>query len=576
MNTAKYKIFSLGLALLLFVLGCKKDKLDIKIDNRELTENRVNSTVRIINLDEYNQVIANGDSLTNFVTRASNGPDSYKYPGTSYFPLDGRLTKSWFIPQNLFNEKEEVRLQFALREYLGNGNRELDVSLKNDFAKPTDYFLMPHLFVNGQPEVVAVPRGVTLPSKPDHFKIRIINIGANITRPASGLTGLQEDLTGPVSLAFADGTLVDAKTNGISTANIASEYVEVPYGTYQFRILLRDGRQLPARGSEMYEFGVIDPASSTLPESSKRLTNLSYAPIKTYQPGGVYTILVAPQSFNYLINDLDETTFTYQNSFQVITDVSAAVNQTYCRIQGANALADQAVSFKASNTALGSNLAFGMAGDYSNLVQGYHKIEALDANGKVLASTIQVLRANQNYTAWLHPDRRGQPKLVLVSNDLSGTAYTGAQDDASFGRLAFNFFFHKRFLNLSVGNPYVTFTTNDGQTPATGTDNVSAATNLQPGLPIFDQPYFKSVYNLQSYQIMAYRSKPNVIPGVWASDIDVLPSDSFIANKTLYQKANRPVPVHEAGVYTVALIGNSSTNANSANKARMIIVKHTK
>jgi len=75
---------------------------------------------------------------------------------------------------------------------------------------------------------------------------------------------------------------------------------------------------------------------------------------------------------------------------------------------------------------------------------------------------------------------------------------------------------------------------------------------------------------------MVYRSTPDVVPGTWANDIDVLTHEAFIANKKLYEKPGRPEPVQEAGVYTVALIGKSSKNVSAKDKARMILVKHTR
>ncbi|WP_157258153.1 DUF4397 domain-containing protein [Pedobacter ginsenosidimutans] len=577
MNKINYKCFSLlCFSMMLLFQACKKEKTNFEADNRILTQNRVSSTARIINIAGFNQVIANGDSLTNFIVREPNKPNSLQYPGTSYFPSNGQLGKTWFIPQDLFNAQETAKLDFMARSYtpVVVGNVKLDV--KNDYNNPTDYFLLPTFAMDDQPEVVTIKRGTTAPSKPDHFKIRIVNLSGSIKNPALNSSGSQEDLSGNVSLAYADGTLVDARTNHIGPVARASEYIELPYGTYQFKVLMDDGRQMPALGAGLDAITLIDPPTSTIPVDLMSSTKLTYAPIQTYQPGGIYTILIAPQKFDYLINELDETASTYQNSFQVISDNSPSANSTYFRIQGVNGLVAQNVSFKVDGKTISSNLAFGTAGAYTNLVQGNHTVEALDASGKTIASAIQVLRPAQNYTAWLYPDQSGTPKVLIVANDLSGTTYLGAEDDATYSRNEYRYFFFKRFLNLSVGNPYITFTQSNGQSSAGGNDNANAGVNLQPGMPLFERPYISNVYTQKAFEIMVYRSKPNVVPGIWANDIEVLKSEAFIADKNLYQKVGRGLPVQEPGIYTVGLIGQSGTGSTPASKARMIIIKHNK
>lgn len=577
MNQIHYTRFSLFLfSLMLLFQACKKEKVDFETDNRIITQNRISSTARIINVTGFNQVIANGDSLTNFVVRVPNSPNSQQYPGTSYFPSNGQLGKTWFVPQDLFNAQETAKLNFLVKSYTPTIAGDVKLDIKNDYNNPTDYILLPTFAMEGQPEVVPVKRGVTAPSKPDHFKIRIVNLSGAIKNPALNSSGRQEDLTGSVSLAYADGTLVDARTNNISTATRTSDYIEIPYGTYQFKVLMADGRQMPALGSGLDAITLIDPPTSTIPIDLMNSTKQTYAPIQTYQPGGIYTILIAPQRFDYNINELSETSTTYQNSFQVIADNSPAANNTYFRVQGINGFAGQNVSFKVDGKTIASNLAFGTAGAYEDFIQGSHTVEAVDASGKTIASASQVLRPAQNYTAWLYADQSGAARVLIVANDLSGTTYLGAEDDATYSRNQYAYFFFKRFLNLSVGNPYITFTQSNGQSSAGGNDNANAGVNLQPGMPLFERPYVSSQYSQQAFEIMAYRSKPNVVPGIWANDIEVLKSEAFIADKSLYQKAGRALPVQEPGIYTIGLIGQSGTGTTPANKARMIIIKHNK
>lgn len=577
MNKIKYKCFNLlCFCLLLLTQACKKDKVDAVTDNRNLTVNRANSTARIINLGGFNQVIANGDSLTNFVVRNPQSPDYYKFPGTSYFPTDGRLGKTWNIPQDLFNAQETVKLDLMLRNYQASLLGDIKLEVKNDYANPTDYFLMPSVYIDGQPEVVSIKRSVSAPAKPDHFKIRIINLSAEIKTKGNNASGALEDLRGDVSLAYADGTLVSTQTSNVSASQRASDYIELPYGTYQFKVLTPNGRQLPALGSEDYSFTVIDPPTSTISKDLMQSSNLTYAPIQTYQPGGTYTIVVAPQNFNYLINDIGEISTTYQNSFQIISDQTVPLNHTYFRVNSVNAWDSQNVSFRIGGKTMASNLAFGAVGDYANFVHGKQTVEALDASGKVIASLQQELRAMQNYTAWLYADNAGAAKLVLVANDLSGSLYSeGMQDDATFTRIQQKFFFFKRFLNFSADNPYITFTLGNGQPVAKGSSNSQVGVNMQPGIPLFERPFSVGVYNENAFELLAYRSKPNVVPGSWATDIPVLKNDAFIANKNLYSNVSRTLPIQEAGIFTVALIGKSAS-ASPQTKAKMIIVKHNK
>jgi len=144
--------------------ACQKEKMDMGVDNRAVTENRERSNVRIINMAGFNQVISGKDSLTNFIVRRPDAPDTDRYPGTSYFPVDGRLGKSWVIPQDLFNQQDQVKLTLGIRNYQGALDRDITFQAANDYRKPMDYFLMPTLFMDGQPDIVAVPRAVSAPS----------------------------------------------------------------------------------------------------------------------------------------------------------------------------------------------------------------------------------------------------------------------------------------------------------------------------------------------------------------------------------------------------------------------------
>lgn len=573
----KVSICWLLMVCCLILTACKKEKMDVEKDNRMVTDNRAASFVRLVNLTGFNQVIANGDSITNFIVRDPQGPDYYKYPGTSYFPVDGRIGKIWTIPQDLFDQKETLELKLFTRSFQGLYDEDLTLNLANNYSRPTDHYLLPTLYMEGQPAMVAVPRGVTAPAKPDHFKIRIVNLSGKIKNPVSNSSGVQEDLQGAMSLTFADGALVDPATSNISIAQQVSEYIEMPYGTYQFKVLTADGRQVPGANGELSDFKIIDPATSTIPTGLMETSGLVYAPIKTYQPGGVYTIVVAPQSFDYFINENDETASLLQNAFQIIEDNSVPANNTYARLQVVNAWKDESIGLNIGSKSIAKQIAFGDNSTYFNQIQGKHTIEAVNAGGQVIASTELTIRPGQNYTAWLYAGLKGEPQLLIVANDLSGSWYVErtSPDDATFNRFQFQFYFHRRFLNLSSDNPYITFTLNDGQQPGNTIGNSDANENLQPGMPKLEQPYISSFYDQSNFEILAYRSTPTSVPGVWAQDIPPLPASTFVANRTFYEQAGRPVPVQEAGVYTVALIGPSGGNEGPI-RAKMILIKHNK
>lgn len=567
------------LVLVFSFQSCKKEKDDRLKDNRAVPSNRAASATRIINLGGYTQVIANGEKLTSFIFREPNDPDALKYPGTDYFPDNGRLGSTWQIPQDLF--KSDGTLQLTIAQDGANGiGPELNV--KDDYHHPKDYYMLyPKEAVEGQPEYVTVERSATQPSRPDHFKIRIINLCATARYPIISPRGQLEDLKGPLSLTYADGTPVSDKTSNIAIGPMPSEYVELPYGTYQFRVLTADGRQVPGAGPVDPTNIVIDPPTSSIGFSKDGLveaSHLTFAPISTFLPGGVYTIVVSNFSFAYLMSASEQTSGALQNAFRVITDVSPSPNTTYYRLQGVHALPGQeAVSFRVNGKELDHGIPFGEASSYGSYISGNARIEAVNAAGTTLASFTQDLRPAQNYSAWLYPDAQGNAKLTLVINDLNGPIYSsgsgnnGSNSGPTYKEIRENFIFNKRFLNFSPDNPYITFTFGNGQMPSKPT------INLQPGVPLMEQPYARGgALNYQPYEYMAYRSTPDVVPGIWAQDIEVLNSKRFIARKALYEIPGRELPSQEAGIFTIAVIGRTGISVPDRDKARMIIIKHNR
>lgn len=560
--------------MLLVLASCKKDKLDITTDNRPVTETRSNSSLRIINLGGFNQVQANGDTLTNYVVRTINDPLSGKYPGTEYFPDNGRLGTIWNIPQNLLNQG---RASLLIEEKSFQGfNSKTSLSVEEQVNQPTDYFItQPEesmgLENDGGPDYVQFKRDITAPANPGNFKIRIINLAAKV-----GHMQNQEDLLGPMSLAFADGTPVSGKTSHIAPGE-ASEYIEVPYGTIQFKVLSKSGTEVSGISDEVISAEtsqIINQSSGTSMMPSIRLT---YAPMKTYAPGGVYTIVVSPYRFTipYPGSEIGETINTYQNGFRLLNDIAEPLNMTYAKVQAINALPGvNQVKLLLNGQAAGTEIPYGGHAEEQTLITGNYKVDAVDASGQLLATVQLKLEAHTNLSLWICRDAAGKAKISVVANDLSGIFGIGGDDDATNSGYLQKFPVSVRFLNMS-DMPYLTFTTDNGQNfNANYAFDPAVVSNLVPGLFPIQNPYVSIFRDSNPYKFLAYRSMPSIVPGEWADEIPVLTGQSLIARPELYVRGQ--LPNHEPGIYTIALIGNTSASAPAAQKARMIVLKHNK
>ena len=565
-----------------FTAACKKEKQDFKKDNRVITDPRGNSSIRLVNATGYNQVIANGDTLTNYkVIPATPDHNQWEYPGTPYFPSNGRLGATWSLPRSLFGKNGAVSLVIEANGWQTN-NRTLRLDVKDSYDTPLDYYLLtqkdePYV-IDAPPAVVAVPRGIHAPSRPDHFKIRIVNMAARVSDQFQGV----EDVAKPLTLALADGTPVHAATSNIAPGAY-SDYVELPYGTYQFKVLTPGGHQVTAIAPRSTE-GVhkIDPATSTIAKDTSGRphavsSGLTYAPFKTYQPGGIYTIMVAPATFTvpYYLGNPGEEVGMFQNGFRVIADAGETLNNTYANVQWVNALpGSAAVSLSVNGREIGEGQDFGTSSGYVSCITAETKIAAKDASGKEIATITHMLQAGQNYTAWLHAGASGKAQITIVSNNLSGvyTTIGNNSQDATYDRNKRTFPIDIRFLNFCADLPYVSFRQNNGQ-PVPSEAGVSD--NLQPGIiPFSTSPYARYAATNNANQLKVYRSTPAVVPGAWLPDIPTVYSQDLVARPALYTGGT--MPAQEPGVYTIALIGQYKAGAPAAEKARMIIVKHTR
>jgi hypothetical protein len=563
-----------GLMLLLALVSCKKEKLDVTYDNRPVTDSRKSSTLRVINLGGYNQVQVNGDTLTNYVVRGVNDPMAGRYPATKYFPDNGRIGVIWNMPQELLNQGK-ASLMLEDKSYSGlNGKTTAEVSEEGN--QPIDYYFTQSTSEIGIPNdgrtlLKTFKRDITAPIDPANFKIRIINLSAAVNTSQG-----EEYLVGAMSLAWADGTLVNAKTTRILPGE-ASDYIELPYGTVQFKVLSKTGTEVSAIFNGLIEPSssqIINEMSSSIPRPD---IDLTYAPMKTYAPGGVYTIVVSPSKFRipYRFSDTGEELTIYQNAFRLINDVAEPLNTTYAKMQGVHAITGiEKISLIINGQVLKGSIPYGGHSEEQTLIRGDYKIEAADAMGNIIAGTQLKLEAHTNLSLWLCRDQTGQAKISVVANDMSGRFNVGGSDDATNSGYLQQFPVSVRFLNMS-DLPYLTFTTNNGQNfKANYTFNDSAVTNLTTGSFPIESPYVSLIRDSNPYKILAYRSSPQTVPGAWAEDIPVLTGQNLIARPELYVRGT--LPNHESGIYTIALIGRSATPSGSAQKATMIVLKHNK
>ncbi|QIH34885.1 DUF4397 domain-containing protein [Sphingobacterium sp. DR205] len=573
------KIFVL-LLLELFV-SCSKDKFVEEVDNRYNTGASKSSNVRIVNLGGSNQVIVNGDSITNFVIRkGETDPMAGKYPPTKYFPVDGRLGTLWNVPQDLLNKQNSADIEVTYVAYQGIGIGLQKKFKIQDKGNSVDYYTLLGDYYNvGLPEVIEVPRSVESPRNPENCKIRIINFAekpgeSQVTQEAI------EDLYGPVSLTWSDGTAINNALSHVPVGKV-SDYVEIPYGTYQLKVLTENQRQLPSTGSLTMDYmtssiSYIENRTAVIP------TYLTYNPIANFKPGGVYTVVVYSQPFDYPnINDPEYTHNQVQNGFQIIADMDPPVNNTYARIQFVNARAEAgAVSLKVGDKSTEA-VGFGSHTAYMPAIHGKLQFQAV-LNNTALTAVNYDVKAGDNYTVWLYSTATGKDSLVVSHNNLSGVTFGGQSgtQDATYERFKTNFYTDVRFFNFNKVFPYATFTSDNGK-PFSNNGwafNERSTEQLTPGYIPWVNPYVRLVQmggntKIQTQKIMAYHATENTTPGSWADEVAIYTTQDLIAKPELFA-VRGALPNADIGSYSIALIGKQTEDPRY--KSRMMIVKHTK
>ena len=563
-------IYLTSLLLLAGVSSCQK-KLDVDYDNRLDQQPAVSSATRIMSLTGATELEINGQRLTSFMMPDKEGGyGSDQTRPTLYFPESGRLTTSFTVPLQFADAEGVIKnIRFSSLSAKSIVAPTRNFNAKNDYNNPRDYY---HVFFSPNTgglvdSLFSIPRSISPSANPQHFKIRLLNLGSNTDRFH----------TGALSVVLSNGQKITGLEN--IAAGSYSDYVELPFGTYQFRVLDAAGKQLPGKGSTAGDIYVLNPETGTLMRSNNgvegisgfRDTWLTYAPLKSYQPGGVYTIAVASAaSYSLPTGSPGETISTNTNLFQVFSDISEPVNQTYARMQAVNLVPGQEVNWQVNGQELGGSLLFTAATSYGRYTTGVQHVKVRNVQGAVLAEADLLLSPGDNITAWAYKNKEGQTAISFSANNLSSRYFGGTTgNDGSNSVLQDPFPHWVRFMNFCADIDEVSFTANNGQ--AFPGQNNAAALHLLLGKAVIDDPYVRMTVN-NSSSLLAYASKPNVLPGDWMSDIVALPGMAFITNPALYPVT--AMPNSEPGVYTVVLAGTTKAGAPAGEKARMIIIKH--
>ncbi|SKD04290.1 hypothetical protein SAMN05660461_2806 [Chitinophaga ginsengisegetis] len=567
----KMKITYILIAVAVMMSACSK-KLDYSYDNRMVQYPMSASGIRVVNLVGATELSVNGQRLTSYLQPDKEGyygPNETR--GTAYFPETGRLGLTYSIPREQVKASGWVdSILFSSLSVKNAVPAPRPFRAKEDDAHPNDYYFVrfrpnPDGF---QDSLFVIPRGISPAADPAVFKVRLLNLSSTIT--GSIPPGIFR--TGPMSLTLADGTGVPGLSN-IAPGKY-SDYVEIPYGTYQFKVLNNEGKEVPAGGTI---YNLFNPATGTLMDingtpgiGGNKDTWLTYAPLKTFQPGGIYTIVVS-STYEANIptgNPNGETYKSENNTFRIIADIPEPLNITYARLQGVNVAAGKKITWQVDGQPMGSTLAFTQQTTYSRYITGTHMVKALDENGQVLAESNLAMQPADNFTAWLYTRKDGSAAITFSANNLSGKYYDGtATDDGTYSILKAVYPFWIRFMNFCPDLEEVTFTQGNGQ-PFSAVSAL-AYQHIYFAKAVTDLPYVMQMVNF-SQPVMAYASRPGIAPGDWLRNITPLKSRDFIARPELYKTPE--LPQSEPGIYTVVLLG--STAANATEKARMIIVKH--
>jgi hypothetical protein len=578
-------------------MGCTKTKLSSGIPPDNLLT-ITNSNIRLFNISQRDQSIVINNTVLAMQKRSPTEELNISAIGQQLFP-DGiwKNKTSFSIPTVLLDKSGWAHLSLPAI------NSEItfkDTLIKNDPVNPVDVYLLP------TGKMMSFPRNNTPPANPQNFKIRIVNLGEPNDAFNAG---------GPVSLTFADGAAVDPKLNGIANSR-SSEYAEIPYGAYQFKLFAGAGA-VPDFKRQLVTDNILPAFNYCIPGILPQEGFMP--PVVTFKPGGVYTIMVINSlfTFDYTCVGTPSRESKKGNAYQVITDLDPGVNLSYARVNAVNVIPGKRVTVKIDGKPLGE-APLDYIGDtfrekaipaaYYTLVQGGHTIEALDEKGNSMATTSLQLYPFDNYTIWVYAGKDGKTQFVFTPNDMTNTLYKTGEDpsgamgpddgtDGERRRRRYTYAWQSRFMNFCNEQSSITFT-NNGQfflPEYIYPDTLrfpSAYRNLAPG--IAPAKNGSIIYRLQN--IMGYKADGTPDSGIanddflyfpakiWVNNTagaqspgalltDIVPVTcvkTFTANDRMYSGAYTKPPA-ENGIYTMALVGGQA-----GAKAKIIVIKHNK
>lgn len=558
MNYCKKQLDNMGKTTrLLFLMvialcSCKKDMVDARSGNQPTYDNVTNSSVRLVPQEIYvdgGYDIKIGSTVLTSGSNGTGGGGIYiPYP-TKYFPETGKLNTPYFIPQEFIDGNGNAYV------VLFNGGSQLDSFLvKNDFYNPKDYYL-----ISGTKGIgaIEVPRPTLPLTNPTNIRVRIINFSDPNNKPSSA-----------VSLAFSNGNKVSNVTSGIDFGKW-SEYIELPYGTYSFRVLLdnqTDG-QISAVVPKGQLFSVESPTNYAIGGGQY------YIATRTFQPGGVYSVVVSPRNG---FQDLQSDKKMALNLFDVVTDLKPSANVQYGKVQIVNSSVVGGLKVQIDGTQT-MDVVYGKSSDYKILTAGIHTVKLLDNSNNILSQKVIQVRGGDNISLWSYTDASNATSLVVVSNNMGSLHQIGTNPDgADAGSLVYdplNFYMvgSVRFLNLCPDLPFVTFTKDNGTLYTSDFFSTTLASqNLQPSITADSAavyPYVDLGFGTYN-KIEVYKSTPNVVPGDRITSIKPLTQNAFVSLPSSFYKYDAPSV--EPGVYTVALIGREKYGVHP----QMIVIKH--
>lgn len=460
----------------------------------------------------------------------------------------------------------------------------------------------------GKLHVKTFPRAVSV-SNPANFKIRIINLahaGGWVQGPRYGVQGAFLPLgSGGVSVANSGFKTINSALSNVLPGQ-ASDYIELPYGTYQFRVMSSVNKlvpclpDIPAGYSQSINYYITSRDYSSSDDYSAE--NMSYQPFRTFMPGGIYTIAV--------YDGLGQNRSGYgyppylQSGYKIIQDNTPSANITFSNIQWVNAIPGQSkLNLFIDGNSMGQ-LDFGNYSPYTVFTNGQHMVTVKDLSGTTLVSRSFQLEAMNNFSIWAYIDQSDKPQISFVSNNMDMT--NGGLVATSDYNCAI------RFLNFCPDADHITFTTcRDAPTSPTSNPpciwpiNYSAnkwngsSQNLAFAAPRTDSSYFlfddptvassTGSGNLTGHMGAPFRTYPvhilnafvsesdpkTVIPGTAISSLQPL-RNPFIIDTTRYPLKlydQWRYPNVDAGVYSAALIGRINTS-DPAQQVRLIVVRH--